>query len=240
MNKKVLFATLTVIFIIIILVIAAVCFGRNNNDNENNSDSSNSSSSYILDAISSDDHPKSEAPGEESNADSEMNTNSVIEDSIFDDSSDSDTLSEGTPVSPDYSNGSSDSYEDTEPVFIGSESRDPIYTPPKETVTTAELSIESSPDISEPIVSYPEVTDSSSNSETNGPSEEPEVIDPTEYERFMNMTPAEQRAFMEDFDDIEAFFDWYNAAKFAYEQANPAIDVGEGDINIGEIIKDKG
>lgn len=64
--------------------------------------------------------------------------------------------------------------------------------------------------------------------------------DLTEYERFQNMSPSEQQAYMDSFPSIEAFFEWYNAAKAAYEAANPPIEVGDETIDIGDIIEGKG
>ncbi len=46
------------------------------------------------------------------------------------------------------------------------------------------------------------------------------------YEQFQAMTGAEQRAFQASFPDIDAFFEWYNAAKETYEKENPSIEIG--------------
>lgn len=62
----------------------------------------------------------------------------------------------------------------------------------------------------------------------------------TEYERFLEMSPSEQEEYVDSFPSLDAFFDWYNAAKEAYEQANPPIDAGDGNIDIGDIIEGKG
>lgn len=72
---------------------------------------------------------------------------------------------------------------------------------------------------------------------------EPPVTDATSpvtgmltYESYEAMTEAQQIAFMEEFEDIAAFFDWYNAAKAEYEAQNPAIEVGEeGIIDLDKI-----
>lgn len=47
-----------------------------------------------------------------------------------------------------------------------------------------------------------------------------------DYQTFQAMTGAEQRAFQESFESLDAFFAWFTAAKEAYEQANPPIEVG--------------
>lgn len=57
----------------------------------------------------------------------------------------------------------------------------------------------------------------------------------TEYELFQALSPADQRTHMESFSSMDAFFAWYNAAKDYYEQQNPSISVGDGNIDLGEI-----
>lgn len=58
----------------------------------------------------------------------------------------------------------------------------------------------------------------------------------SDYEIFQAMTPSEQQAYMESFESIDAFFDWYDQAKSEHEAANPSIDVGNGNIDLDEII----
>lgn len=55
----------------------------------------------------------------------------------------------------------------------------------------------------------------------------------TDYEAYHNMSGEEQKAFIDSFESIEAFFVWYNAAKAEYEAQNPGIDVGDGEIDLG-------
>ena len=59
---------------------------------------------------------------------------------------------------------------------------------------------------------------------------EPQPVDPAtmDFATFQAMTGAEQRAFQESFEDLDAFFEWYNAAKEAYEKENPSIEIGPG------------
>lgn len=78
-------------------------------------------------------------------------------------------------------------------------------------------------------------TSTSSSSESSTPEEEP--IDLAEYERFLKMTSDEQRDYVDSFPDMDAFFKWYNASKQAYDKQHPPIDVGDGNINIGDIIE---
>lgn len=54
------------------------------------------------------------------------------------------------------------------------------------------------------------------------------------YQRYLNMSGAEQQAFIQEFDSIPAFFEWLNAAKDAYETLNPDIEIGEdGKVDLG-------
>ena len=66
---------------------------------------------------------------------------------------------------------------------------------------------------------------------------EPPVTDATSpvtgmltYESYEAMNEAQQIEFMETFESVEAFFEWYNTAKTEYEDQNTAIEVGEGGI----------
>lgn len=67
----------------------------------------------------------------------------------------------------------------------------------------------------------------------------PAVSKPTGYEDFMNMSSEQQQNFVDSFSSMDDFFAWYNSAKAVYEQENPPIEVGDGVININEIIKNK-
>lgn len=60
-----------------------------------------------------------------------------------------------------------------------------------------------------------------------------------DYEWYQNLSPSEQQAWMEFFATIDAFFDWYNAAKAEYEKANPSIEFNGDPIDIGAIINGK-
>ena len=56
----------------------------------------------------------------------------------------------------------------------------------------------------------------------------------TEYEKYMAMSGADQKVYMESFDSIEAFFNWLQNAKAEHEAANPSIEIGaDGKIDIG-------
>ena len=109
-----------------------------------------------------------------------------------------------------------------------------------------EPSQETEPEATEPDTTEPEETDPEGSAGTEGsePTEEAPSTEPsqpsgeteTEYQRFQNMSAADQQSFMDTFDSIEAFFEWYNNAKAEHEAANPPIDVGDGNIDIGDIM----
>ena len=75
--------------------------------------------------------------------------------------------------------------------------------------------------------------------QTVPPNNNPTESDELDYMTFQNMEPSEQEAYMESFEDIEAFFDWYNAVKEKYELENPPIEVDGGVIDIGKIIEEE-
>ena len=60
-----------------------------------------------------------------------------------------------------------------------------------------------------------------------------------DYESFQAMSPKGQQEYMATFDDMDAFFDWYNAAKDKYEAENPPIEIDGGSVNLDEIINGK-
>ena len=73
-------------------------------------------------------------------------------------------------------------------------------------------------------------------SEATTPSTEPAQPQQMDYMTFQNLSGAEQQAYMESFASLEQFFAWYNQAKEEYEAANPPIDVGDGNIDIGDLL----
>ncbi len=58
----------------------------------------------------------------------------------------------------------------------------------------------------------------------------------TEYEKYQAMSGAEQQAFFESFDDPAAFFEWLNAARDEYNALYPAVEIGNGEIDLNDYI----
>ena len=117
-------------------------------------------------------------------------------------------------------------------------------TKPTETETQTEAT-----EVTEPT----EATEPSKPNENTEPSKptdpvEPETTAPTtepteppapaqmDYMTFQNMSAADQQAYMATFGGLDQFFAWYNQAKADYEAANPPIDVGDGNVDIGDLI----
>lgn len=75
--------------------------------------------------------------------------------------------------------------------------------------------------------------------EEEKPTEAP-VVPTTEYEKYNAMSGEEQEAFIDSFESIQAFMDWYNAAKAEYDALHPGIDIGDGNIDAGDLIGGNG
>lgn len=60
-----------------------------------------------------------------------------------------------------------------------------------------------------------------------------------DYATYKAMKPSEQQAYMESFNDMDAFFDWYNAAKDKYEKENPSIEIDGGIVDLDSIVNGK-
>ena len=142
----------------------------------------------------------------------------AVEDSIFDLE---DTIPYQTEQNASEPETQPDSKETPETVPVDPDQDVPGYTRPVSTEPVANEPQQPS----EPAETQPAATE---------PVEVPEgEID---YETFTAMTPTQQRVYMESFESLDAFFEWYNAAKEAYEQAHPPIDVGDGVIDMEDII----
>jgi hypothetical protein len=57
------------------------------------------------------------------------------------------------------------------------------------------------------------------------------------YEEYWAMSGKEQAEYYNSFDSAEDFFEWYNAAKAKYDADHPDIDVGDGELDLGELGK---
>ena len=58
----------------------------------------------------------------------------------------------------------------------------------------------------------------------------------SEYEEFQNMSPSQQQEHMNSFESIDAFFNWYNAAREEHDKMYPDIEIGGGSVDMGDIL----
>ena len=57
------------------------------------------------------------------------------------------------------------------------------------------------------------------------------------FAEFLEMSPAEQQAYMETYEDIADFLEWYRTAEAKYKAGQTNIEInGSGDIDIGDYI----
>ena len=55
------------------------------------------------------------------------------------------------------------------------------------------------------------------------------------FAEFLEMSPTEQQAYMESYDNIEDFLNWYRLAEEEYKAEQKYTEVGDGgNINIGK------
>lgn len=153
-----------------------------------------------------------------------------VEDSIFDDEPQeteaaiSETRETTANTEPTESGEAAEHIKSTEPQLNESEPdhpEDPAPTGPKPTQP------------SEPTESakLPEPTDSTEPSGGDAPAKD--------YTWFQNLSASEQQAWMDSFENIDAFFEWYNDAKEKHEEANHSIEVNGDPIDMDEIINGK-
>lgn len=76
---------------------------------------------------------------------------------------------------------------------------------------------------------------SSSSSSSSGSSSGGVTAGSLSYEEYIAMSGEEQQKYFESFESVEAFFEWYNAAKAEYEANREEIEV-DGEIDLGDYI----
>ena len=59
------------------------------------------------------------------------------------------------------------------------------------------------------------------------------------YPDYVAMTAEQQLAFIYGFSTIEGFLEWYDVEKTKYDEQNPGQDIGDGEIDLGELLKPK-
>lgn len=175
--------------------------------------------------VEGEDHSETEPEGESSE-----NSSSIygIEDSIFDDLEEGELIDDFEGSDLPSGNGSGENKPaSSESSSSGSSSGNTSSRPSSGNTSSRPSSGSSS--------SKPS-SGSSSSAPSIGDSEEDGKVT---YEEFMAMDGTEQEKYMNSFGDIDAFFNWYNDAKEIYEKENPSIEIGNGPIDMEEIINGK-
>ena len=81
---------------------------------------------------------------------------------------------------------------------------------------------------SDPVTGDPVSTDPSSTEPSGAPTQDDPS--PMSYAAYSAMSAEEQYAFMLSFENPEAFLNWFNAAKAAYDASNPVHVLQPGDV----------
>ncbi len=123
-------------------------------------------------------------------------------------------------VPPESENQDEEQTRPTEPKATEPESTKPKETEPEETKPQETKPEETQPAATEPGETQPDAGE-----------------DKVTYEEYNDMSPEEQVAFFNQFASMEDFVAWYNQAKAEYEEENGAIDVGDGNIDLGDLGK---
>ncbi len=56
------------------------------------------------------------------------------------------------------------------------------------------------------------------------------------YKEYIAMTPTEQKAYYDSYENFTDFVAWYNAAKAEYDAENESVEIQDGKIDISDII----
>ena len=81
-------------------------------------------------------------------------------------------------------------------------------------------------------------TEDSGNTDGGADNQKPTgSIPEIDYVTYVNLSQEEQLEIFNSFENIQDFFDWFNEIKEEYEADHPGIDIGDGNIDIGDLIK---
>lgn len=117
----------------------------------------------------------------------------------------------------------------------GDRENEPEQTKPGENKPGSNKPGENKPEQTKPQETEPEETEPEEpTTESTGAAEE---ADRVTYEEYNNMTPEEQVAFFQSFGSVEEFMAWYNQAKEEYEKEHGSIEIEDGNIDLGDIVK---
>lgn len=58
------------------------------------------------------------------------------------------------------------------------------------------------------------------------------------YKEYLAMTPTEQKAYYDSYENFKDFVAWHNAAKAEYDAENGSVEIQDGKIDISDIISE--
>ena len=67
------------------------------------------------------------------------------------------------------------------------------------------------------------------------PTDAPEDTGEMTYEKYMSLSATAQSDYMNSFESVDAFFEWYNAAKEAHDAQNNDIEIGDGSFDLNDL-----
>lgn len=158
---------------------------------------------------------------------------SAVEDSIFDDEMQHATVPAPPEIRPPHVVPPS-----VEPSTKADESEtEPEVVPTLPEAPSGGATGEVEPDLPPQIVpDKPSAAPTQPSVEQETESEKEPVYVMTEFEKYQAMSPKEQEEYMKSFESIEAFFVWYEQVKAEHDAARPTINVGDGNINLDEVL----
>lgn len=107
-------------------------------------------------------------------------------------------------------------------------------TEPTEAATEPEKDDETTPKETEP-EKETKPTEKPGDEETTPPTQSKPDSAASAYSDYMNMSAAEQEAFINSFESVDAFMAWFNAAKDEHNANDNSIEIGSGTIDLEEI-----
>lgn len=105
-----------------------------------------------------------------------------------------------------------------------------VSTTESTSTTSSSVSTNGSSDITSVTVSKPQESTTASTS-----IDKPEKV--LTFDAFLKMKPAEQQEYMNSYDDIMDFLEWYRVAEEKYKSEIQSTEIIGGNINIGDYIK---
>ena len=81
-----------------------------------------------------------------------------------------------------------------------------------------------------------QTTPTGSQGTTNQPTGDPTKPGSLTYAQYIALTTAQQQAYFQSFDSVDAFYDWLDAAEAAYEAGRDTV-TGDGTLDLGDFVK---